>query len=683
MPRKANHLDGEASPYLKQHRYNPVDWYPWGQEAFRRAVSENKLIFLSIGYSTCHWCHVMAEQSFENERVASALNEAFICVKVDREERPDLDAVYMRFCQMLNGNGGWPLNVVLTPDLKPLTAATYIPPEYLREFAIRISSAWQEAPKKLQDNAETFTALLRKIPERRDSVFEQGIDKQAWNNLRKEFDAENGGFGGAPKFPSPHRLMFLLRYWYQSPSPEIMKVLETTLNKMRCGGIYDQVGGGFHRYSIDAAWKVPHFEKMLYDQAMLALLYTEAAAATGNSFYRQTAGEIIDYAMRRLKAPGGAFFAAEDAREDYYLWTWDELRQHLAPGEFSLAVKIYNCRPEGNFTPESGKNVRKANILHMSMPPTQLALKMQADPGFLLNMKKRLKVQLSALRARRPAPHVDDKIISGWNGLMIAALARAGRAFDQPSYLEAASAAAEALLSGLSGENGELGRCLINGRASGQAVIDDYAYVIWGLIELYEAGFDPKHLSAAIRLTEYANAHFIDPELGGYLEISNTAEDALFRPRSVYDGALPSGSTVMMMNQMRLASLTRSEEYARLAERHALPLATEANHSPQNCTMLLNALMFARFPAWEINVVGKPESEDTRNMLRLLSGAFNPFKSLRFYDAATINKSAGNDFAMVNDACTVYICRNQTCRAPVNSPAEAAKILNLKPLRNK
>ncbi len=683
MPKKTNHLAGETSPYLKQHLYNPVDWYPWNAAALRRAVEENKPIFLSIGYSTCHWCHVMASQSFENEKVAAALNDTFVCIKVDREERPDLDAVYMRFCQALNGGGGWPLNVVLTPELKPITAATYIPPDQLIEFAGRMKVLWRDEPEKLRANAENLTAYLKTTPDRRDSAFVDGIEKKAWENLRRDFDGNNGGFGSTPKFPSAQRLMFLLRYWYLTRDPEVMRVVETTLNKMRCGGIYDQIAGGFHRYTIDAAWRVPHFEKMLYDQAMLALLYAEAASATGNPLYRDTSIETIRYVLTRLRSPDGSFISAEDADERYYLWQLEELRQNLSPGEFELATRIYNLHPDGNFVPETGKNVYKLNIPYLYMNPYALAVKMNADVSEFMNIKKRIDLQMLSIRSRRLRPHLDDKIITGWNGLMIAALARAARVFDEPSFLESATIAADNILSLHRRADGGLIRCRVGESPSGQAVLEDYAYVIWGLIDLYEADFNPKYLSAAIGLTEYVNTHFIDPELGGYLVISTDDDTALFRPRSIYDDALPAGGTVMVLNQMRLASLTGSEEYAKQAEHNAMALALEANRSPHNCSMLLNALMFASFPAWEINVVGTMDDVNTTNMLKMLSGAFCPFKSLRFYDAASGKKPMNESLSMVNDTCTVYICRNQTCREPVNSLTEVARILNLKPLQNK
>jgi hypothetical protein len=562
-----NRLINEKSPYLLQHANNPVDWYPWGDEAFERALKEDKPVFLSIGYATCHWCHVMAHESFEDAGVAALLNKDFICIKVDREERPDLDSVYMSVCQMMTGQGGWPLTIILTPEKKPFFAGTYMPKEArlgmngLLDLLPRITKLWQEKRSDLAASADEISAALQKIPESPGTITpDTSLLQEGYEELAARFDEVYGGFGSAPKFPTPYTLLFLLRFWKRTGTKRARSMVEKTLGEMRTGGICDQIGGGFHRYSTDSRWRVPHFEKMLYDQALLVMAYTEAYQATHNPRFRKTADEIITYVIRDLGSPDGAFFSAEDADSDgtegaFYLWTMHEVEQVLGKDDAVFAARFFNITRAGNYPGSGGKPGQ--NILYQAPPSAHP----ESSPGFsdtpAESRLESIKNRLFTARAARSHPSREDKILADWNGLFIAALAQAARTFRNETYLAAARRAMQFVLCRMHDEKGDLLHRYRDGEAAIPAFGDDYAFIIKALIELYESTFEPSYLSSALDHTARFYSHFWDVRNGGFFTIPDTGEIVLVRKKEIYDGATPSCNSIAFENFVRLAHLTR------------------------------------------------------------------------------------------------------------------------------
>ncbi|MCJ7618383.1 MAG: thioredoxin domain-containing protein, partial [Desulfobacterales bacterium] len=553
--RKPNRLALEKSPYLLQHAYNPVDWYPWGSEAFEKAKREDKPIFLSSGYSTCHWCHVMEKESYEDEEVAELMNDVFVSIKIDREERPDIDGVYMNVCQAMTGSGGWPLNIILTPDKKPFFAGTYIPKEssYGRKGMLELIPDISDIWKKNRGEAESLAAqVISSLSEEQEGGEElkEDVLHVAYEQLLEVFDEQHGGFGGAPKFPTPHNLTFLLRYWKRTGDKMALRMVERILTAMSMGGIYDHAGFGFHRYSTDTRWLVPHFEKMLYDQALLAMAYTEAYQATGNQEFKRIACEVFTYVLRDMTSPEGGFYSGEDADSEgvegkFYVWTEEEI--DLALGEDGeLMKKVFGINKNGNFMEEeksSGKN-----ILHLSKTLPELAadLKLQAD-----EIRRRVgdaKQKLFAVREKRVHPGKDDKILTDWNGLMIAAFAKGAQAFDEPAYADAACRATDFILSRMRGKDGRFFHRYREGEPAVMAFLDDHAFLACGLIELYEATFEVSYLRAALEITDKMIEHFWDKENYGLYFTADDAEKLIFRKKEIYDGAVPSGNSVAMLN---------------------------------------------------------------------------------------------------------------------------------------
>jgi uncharacterized protein YyaL (SSP411 family) len=675
-----NRLKNEKSLYLLQHADNPVDWYPWGKEAFDKARTENKPIFLSIGYSSCHWCHVMADKCFSDEKVARALNDTFVCIKVDREMRPDIDYVYMQVCQLLTGSGGWPLNVMLTPELKPFSAATYIPPENLINAARQVGSMWKSEREKLIENANSITSHLYELTQRSTGTetLASGLEDDAWRNLKNIFDPVNGGFGTAPKFPAAHRLLFLMRYWYRSDDPEVLKICEQTLASMRHGGIYDQLNSGFHRYSIDAAWKVPHFEKMLCDQALLAMAYTDAFMITGKPSCRSIAEDILKFVLRDMKSPDGGFYSALYADEAYYLFSVKELRKILTPGELELVGDLYGVKPEGNFKPETGSNTRKLNIIYMNSTLHALAARLNTSENFLRAMDKTIRSKMSNYQRQRKRPFADNKVLTGWNSLMIVALLKAANAFSNEEFKHAALENASLLLNKMFMPDGSLCRALINGQAQGHGVLKDYAYTIWALLELYNSTFDEKYLARAESLTDYTERFFGDSENGGYFDSSTESESLIIRPRNVFDDAIPSGGTTMMLNLLKLGTLTGKLKYIALAEKDGNSMAADASQSPENTSMIMNSLMYAQSPPWQVVIVGRRGQSDTEDILQAFKRSFIPFTSVRYFEADRSGLAADGVHRMQNAACTVYVYRNKVRLPPMHDLTQISKILNLK-----
>lgn len=691
--RPANRLIKEKSPYLLQHAHNPVDWYPWGDEAFETAKKENKPIFLSIGYSTCHWCHVMEKESFEDPDVARLMNDAFVCIKVDREERPDIDSIYMTVCQLMTGRGGWPLNIIMTPDKKPFFAGTYIPKESrfgqlgMKELIPHIETMWTTQRNRLENVGAELTSALKEIPVDVSGA-EPGEDalNQAYKELAPAFDEQHGGFGAAPKFPSPHNLLFLLRYWKRSGDDKALSMVEKTLRSMRLGGVYDHVGFGFHRYSTDAEWFLPHFEKMLYDQAMLAIAYTEAYQATCKEEYKQTASEILVYIVRDMTDPEGGFYSAEDADSDgeegkFYLWTEQEIRHVLTREEAELVITLFNVEKEGNFADEATRTKTERNILHLTDPLPEIAEKLNVQPENLRRRFENAREKLFAFRENRVHPAKDDKILTDWNGLMIVAMAKAARAFGEKKFAVAARKAADFILTEMRNTNGQLLHRFRDGEAAIPGFLDDYAFLIWGLIELYETTFEVKYLEAANELNKIMISLFWDDAAGAFYFTADDAEKILVRKKDFVDGAYPSGNSVAMLNLVRLGRMIASPEYEEKAARLNRAFSPLISRAPMACTQQLVALDFAIGPSFEVVIVGNRKADDTRAMLTALRGKFIPNKVVLFRPAAEESPAIASiaEFTAALSSqkgkATAYVCRNYQCNLPTTDIHKMLELL--------
>jgi hypothetical protein len=688
---RQNRLIYEKSPYLLQHAGNPVDWYPWGDEAFARAAEEQKPVFLSIGYSTCHWCHVMAHESFEDPFVASLLNESFICIKVDREERPDIDSVYMAVCQMMTGQGGWPLTIVMTPDKKPFFAATYIPKE--RRFSMsglvdllpRITSVWQNQREDLLRSAETITSALQpQDPDTKCSIPITSLPEEGFGELELQFDPQNGGFGNAPKFPSPHTLLFLLRYWARTGTPDARSMAEKTLDAMQGGGICDQLGGGFHRYSTDAKWNVPHFEKMLYDQALLLMAYTEAYQATRRQSYRETAEAIIAYVLRDLLSPEGAFYSGEDADSPggegrFYLWTVAEMEQVLGPEDGPIASLVYGATTEGNFqSPEHGRGM---NILSRAVPADLLAVSLGLERPDMETRLASIRQRLFSARLDRPRPSRDGKILADWNGLIIAALAQASRAFDEPRYLDTARDAMEFVLSRMHDSPGGLFHRYLSGDAGIPGFAADYASVILALIELYETTFEIRFLSSAIELNRTLVTRFWDREKGGFFTTPDNSEPLILRGKEIHDGAYPSCNSIAFLNLLRLSRLTGDPGYEKMASGLSSSFINSVARSPSAHAFFLCALDLATGPSQEVVLAGEPGSPDMQDMVTALRANYLPAVTVLTLPPGESGAAVSDivpftrDLVMVDGKATAYICSGQRCSIPVTDPGEMLRKL--------
>lgn len=689
--RSPNRLISEKSPYLLQHAYNPVDWYPWGQEAFEKARKEDKPVFLSIGYSTCHWCHVMEKESFEDEDVAKLMNDAFVSIKVDREERPDIDGIYMKACQRMIGSGGWPLNMIITPDKKPFYAATYIPKESkfgrigMLEMVPRIKELWSSQRDEAEKLADQSANALKDVSTSGEELGEDVLHA-AYEQLLEMFDEQHGGFGDAPKFPTPHNLTFLLRYWKRTGDKMALFMVEKTLSTMRRGGIYDHIGFGFHRYSVDAKWLVPHFEKMLYDQALLAFACVEAYQATGKEEYKKTCREIFTYVLRDMTSPEGGFYSGEDADSEgeegkFYLWTEDEIRSVLSEEENELIKRVFNISKEGNFA--EGKSTGR-NIFNLTKPLSEHASFLKLPVEELQKRIETARRKLYGVREKRIRPGKDDKILTDWNGLMIAALAKGAQAFDEPEYAKAAERAVELILLKMSDKEGRLYHRYRGGEAAVSAFLDDYAFLIWGLIELYETTFEIRYLQKALELNNDILKHFWDEENGGFYLTADDAEEVLVRRKENYDGAVPSGNSVAMLNLVRLGKMTANPELEKKAAQIGRAFSRSISQAPVAYTMLMAALDFAIGPSSEVVVAGDLEAAGTKNMLDALRREFIPEKVVIFRpigEAPEIIRLAGYTRTMssIEGKATAYVCRNFSCRLPTTDAREMMELLKTPP----
>jgi uncharacterized protein YyaL (SSP411 family) len=677
-PPHRNRLALEKSPYLLQHASNPVDWHPWGEEAFEKARREDKPIFLSIGYSTCHWCHVMERESFEDRGVAEILNRHFVSIKVDREEREDVDNVYMAVCIAVSGHGGWPLTIVMAPDGKPFLAGTYFPRDRLVDILKAVAELWAKDRATLLRNAQNITEHARKFatPTAAGRVDAEAALKAGFEQFRLRYDPVHGGFGQAPKFPTPHDYSFLLRYWRRTGEAEPLAMVQKSLKAMRLGGMYDQVGFGFHRYSTDRVWLVPHFEKMLYDQAMLAMAYVEAHAATGDGFFAGVAREILEYVMRDMTSPEGGFYSAEDADSEgeegkFYVWTVKEFVDALGEAEGRFFAKRFDVTAGGNF--EGG-----ANILRLERPLEE------AEAGRWAAAR----AKLFEARKKRVPPHKDDKVLTAWNGLMIAAFARAAWVLDEPAYERAASRAADFVLSKLRrGPDGRLLRRWRNGEAAIPAFADDYAFFVWGLLELYEAGFDARYLREAFALNRSMLELFWDGGgPGGLFFDAADGEKLIFRKKEIYDGAVPSGNSVAALNLLRLGRIAGDAELERRAAEIFAAFAGEIGRAPSGHAQALIALDFAAGPTREIVIAGRRGGEETRALLEIVRrGArrFDPGRVVLLRDEGDPAALAAlaelapftAEQGMRGGRAAAYVCRNRACELPVTDPEALRRLL--------
>jgi uncharacterized protein len=610
-----NRLIDEKSPYLLQHAHNPVQWYPWGDEALRKARQENKPIFLSVGYATCHWCHVMEKETFEDPQAAAALNDAFICIKVDREERPDIDALYMTACQMISGRGGWPLTVFLTPDKKPFFAGTYFPKQGrfgrpgVMELCQQVKALWQNHPQRIEEAAQDLVGHLQQtfvFPSAGEQVLDNALLDEAMDRISRVYDSRHGGFGAAPKFPTPHRLMFLLRCHQRTGKHRILEMVSSTLRAMRLGGLWDHVGYGFHRYATDARWLLPHFEKMLYDQALLAMAYLEAFQVTGERFLRQTATEIFTYVLRDMRDAQGGFYTAEDADSEgeegkCYVWDqaeFDTIATTEAPG--IPWSRIFNLATEGNFSDEASHRRLGVNILHMTRTWEQWAAELGRPVQQLNDAWEVLRGKFYRRRCNRPAPLKDDKILTDWNGLMIAAFALGSRVLAREDYAQAALQAAQFIHSRLAVSDGGLRHRYRDGQAGINGQAGDYAFLIMGLIELYRTTFQTHLLHWALSLQQRLDADFWDSDRGGYFSTAAGSSDLPVRPKEIFDGAMPSANSVALSNLVLLSRLTGNAQWEDRAHRLAQAFAAPVTQQPETFTHFLNGLDLALRPGQEV-----------------------------------------------------------------------------------
>ncbi|MCC2684638.1 MAG: six-hairpin glycosidase-like family protein [Paenibacillaceae bacterium] len=684
-----NRLLKEKSPYLLQHAYNPVDWYPWGEEAFAAAKRENKPIFLSIGYSTCHWCHVMERESFEDDEVAQLLNRDFISIKVDREERPDIDHIYMAVCQALTGQGGWPLTVLMAPDKKPFFAGTYFPKERkygrsgLMNILPQIADKWREAREEIDQVSEKVAnAAQAYAGSTHPGKISPKLLDEAFDLYTQSFDPEFGGFGSAPKFPSPHNLSLLLRYYRRSEDRKALDIVETTLQAMYRGGIYDHIGYGFARYSTDEKWLIPHFEKMLYDNALLAAAYLDAFQLTGEARYAKVAEEIFTYVMRDMKDPGGAFYSAEDADSEgvegkFYAWTPDEVEEVLGTEEARRFNELFDITEEGNF---EGTNI--PNLLGLTLE--QYAEQSNIPRGELEQLIKAARLKLFVRREQRIHPHKDDKILTSWNGLMIMALAKAAKALQRPDYAKTADVAVHFIWSTMRrSEDSRLLARYRDGEAAFPGYLDDYAMLAWGLIELYEATFDITHLQKAVQLTEEMIDLFWDGENGGFYFYGNDSEPLLARPKELYDGAMPSGNSVAALVLNKLSKFTYNAQFSQKADELLESFAGAVERYPAGHAQFLAAVDYALSGGGEIVIVGDPAQQTTKQMIAAIQRRYLPNAIMMLLPPGEEGTEARAVFPLAQDKVaiggrpTVYICENYSCQSPVTELEELEELLQL------
>ncbi len=680
----ANRLSGETSPYLLQHAHNPVDWYPWGEEALARARAEDRPILLSIGYSACHWCHVMERESFENADIARLMNDTFVNIKIDREERPDLDNIYMEAVQAMTGQGGWPMTVFLTPDGAPFYGGTYFPPadrmgmpgfpRVLRSVA----EAYQRSPDAVRDSAQELRGSLgRSLMGYEEGALTPAVTAHAYQGLADAFDPTYGGFGGAPKFPQPMNYEFLLRHHYRTGEPRALEMTRVTLDHMAHGGIYDHIGGGFHRYATDAIWLVPHFEKMLYDNALLARVYLEAYQVTGDEEYRRVVEETLDYVTREMTSPEGGFYAAQDADSEgvegkYFVWTPREIAAVVGADDAPLVCAYYGVTERGNFEGE--------NILHRMIPLADAARDTGATPEHMQTVVERARPLLLAARERRVKPGRDDKILTAWNGLMLRSFADAARVLGRDDYRAVAERSADFLLTNLKTGNGRLLRTYKDGRAKIDGYLDDYAALADGLLALYALTFEPRLFAEARALAGAILARFWDEREGGFYMTSDDGHTELIsRPKELFDNAVPSGNSTAVDVLLRLAALSGDNNYAERAERTLQGLTGIVQRAPSGFGRALAAMEFALSTPTEVAIAGDPGEGAADALLRVVNGAYRPTVVTAVTRPGALEAGIalleGRD--RVDGQAAAYVCERFACRRPVTTPADLARELGI------
>jgi uncharacterized protein len=674
-----NRLAREKSPYLLQHAHNPVDWFAWNGEAFEKARRESKPIFLSIGYSTCHWCHVMERESFEDEKIGKFLNEHFVSIKVDREERPDVDKIYMTFVQSTTGSGGWPLNVFLTPALEPFFGGTYFPPDarYGRpsflQLLQQISMLWQERKNEVIASSDEIHARLENaMANSVESEFSSTADvlKNAAEFFKKIYDAQNGGFGGAPKFPQPSIPSLILRAAKRFSDDEAARMVLHTCDKMAAGGIHDQLGGGFSRYAVDAEWLVPHFEKMLYDNAQLTQLYLDAFLISRDSRHAKIVRDILDYVLRDMTDPGGGFFSAEDADSEghegkFYCWTKSELSKLLTVDEFNVAAKYFGITTEGNFVdhshpqPLTGQNV--LSVVNPNVPAQDLPLLELA------------KSKMLAARSKKIRPHLDDKILASWNGLILGAFARAGIILGDEKYLAAVEKNLSFIREKLwDAKSKTLFHRWRDGERDNVQLLEAYAFLLSGVIELYEATLEPAHLDFAIEIADAMLAKFYDAENGGFWQSAADSKDLILRVKDDYDGAEPSGNSVATLSLLKLGAITGRKHFTEAAEKTLRLFSARLQNFPQAMPFMLHALDFSLQEPKRVVITGKNDSSSFQELLRAAYSVYQPNKIVLG------NAGAVEEFAKTLPAkneATVYFCSGNSCQSPTSDAAEVKELL--------
>jgi uncharacterized protein YyaL (SSP411 family) len=681
-PKHTNRLIHETSPYLRQHAHNPVDWHAWGEEALAEARDQDKPIFLSIGYSACHWCHVMERESFENEATATLMNELFVNIKVDREERPDLDSIYMDAVQAMTGQGGWPMSVFLTPDGKPFYGGTYFPPQprygmpSFVQVLRSVAEAYRERRDQVEGQAERLTSMLRRAAQFESDSADLGAETldEAVHQLHEAFDDENGGFGSQPKFPQPMTLEFILTQYLRTGDLDTLYMTELTLAQMALGGIYDQLGGGFHRYSVDAHWLVPHFEKMLYDNAQMLLIYLHAWQLNGLPLYRRVVEETTDYVLREMTAPTGGFYATQDADSEgeegkFFVWKPGEIEAVLDADAAKIFEAYYGVTTRGNF---EGKN-----ILNVQLPVENLAQELKLTPQQVEQSLATSRAKLFAEREKRVKPARDEKILVEWNGLMIHALAEVGVTLGRQDALDAAIAAADFILAHMSQPDGKLYRSYKDGRARFNGYLEDYAAFARALVALYEATFDLRWLGEASRLTQLIFEQFHDAEKGGFFQTGIDHETLVTRRKDYIDNAAPSGNSLTTELLLRLGVLVGNEQYRREATRVLLTLKEAMRQQPTAFGRILTALNTLLTPSQEIALVGDPANEATRALLAEVRQRYLPTTviALKAPDVETMLPLL-TDRGLVNGQPAAYVCENYACQLPVTTPAALAALLD-------
>ena len=688
-----NRLANSQSPYLLQHASNPVNWYPWGEEAFNKAKKEKKPIFLSIGYSTCHWCHVMEHESFEDSTVAELMNQNFVNIKVDREEMPEVDHMYMSVCQAMTGTGGWPLTIVMTPDKEPFFAGTYFPKEGrgqrpgMLQLIPSLANAWTTKQEEIRSSIDKIQDYLIRI---NTSVPGQNWDESfiqdAYEQYVSSFDPNYGGFGRAPKFPSPHNLIFLLRYSKLYDNQTSLKMVETTLHYMRMGGIFDQIGLGFHRYSTDEHWLLPHFEKMLYDQAMLSMAYIEAYQMTGKTNYASVARDIYTYVLRDMTHKEGGFYSAEDADSEgeegtFYVWEEDELLEILGKEHGSIMSRIYGFTHVGNFYEEATGQKTGKNIPFLSSSTqTELLKELNLTTEELDKIIENSRKKLFSEREKRVRPLKDDKVLTDWNGLMIASFAIAGQVLNEKKYVNAAEKAAKFVKEKLTDDNGKLMKRYRIGKAGLSPHIDDYSFMVWGLLNLYESTFKVEYLTWAIELIEIMIEDYSD-ENGGFYIGSKNAEKLMVRAKDSYDSAIPSGNSVAAMNLFRLGRITGNTKWTKLGDKTIKAFSTKAQEAPSGFSYMLTAFMFNMKKPKELVIIANGRNTKTNEYIRKIREVYSPNVVILFKDMSDPTELENiapwtDTHSLIDEKLTFYFCENFSCKQPTTNIKTVLNYLN-------